>query len=313
MSGRLSRVSKILVFVAGVHGFAADPPKPIPGIGPTGPIKKLHGGFKFVEGPAADKSGTVFFTDIPAERILKVDPMGNLSVFREHTRLVNGTMWSATGELVGCQQKSGKLVAFSADGKSERVLATGFNGIRFNAPNDLVIDKAGGVYMTDPNYGAPKPLPQGKTSVYYISAKGEVTRIVEQLPNPNGIILSPEERTLYVIPTDQADMMAYSISEPGKIYGGRVFCRIVQPNTGPQNTGGDGLTIDTKGNLYVTTRLGIQIFDQAGKHLGTIAVPEQPANCTFGGPDFKTLYITARTSLYVVPMEAVGHRFAQGK
>lgn len=289
--------------------IVADDAKPIPGIGPVGPVKRLHGGFKFVEGPAANAAGVVYFTDIPADRILKVDAMGNLSVVRENTQHTNGLMFNAGGELLGCQQRTGKLVAWSSDGKGERTLAAGFGGQRFNAPNDLVIDKSGGVYMTDPNYGSPRPLPQGATSVYYIAAGGTVSRVVDSLPNPNGVILSPDEKTLYVVPTDQAAMMAYPVLAPGKLGPGRVLCTLRQPAGGPQNTGGDGLTIDTKGNLYITSRLGIQVVDPAGKILGVIATPEQPANCTFGGPDFKTLYITARTSLYAAPMEAVGHRF----
>lgn len=287
----------------------ADDAKTIPGIGPTAPAARLHGGFKFVEGPAANAAGVVYFTDIPANRILKVDPMGNLSVFRDNTQHTNGLMWNGKGELLGCQQRSGKLVAYSADGKTDRVVADGFNKIRFNAPNDLVVDRAGGVYMTDPNYGAPRPLPQGGRGVYYIAADGTVSRLVDELPNPNGVILAPDEKTLYVIPTDQADMMAYPVAAPGKIGAGRVFCKLKQPGQGPQNTGGDGLTVDVQGNLYITSRLGIQVVDPAGKLLGIIPVPEQPANCTFGGPDFKTLYITARTSLYAAPMLATGHRF----
>jgi gluconolactonase len=292
--------------------FAADEePKPIPGIGPKGKITKLHTGFKFTEGPAADKQGNVFFSDIPNERIHKVDGKGQLSVFREKSNRANGLKVNAKGEIVACEM-AGRVVAISPDGAAARVLADKHDGKPFNAPNDLVIDKTGGVYFTDPSFGAPKPLPQGKTAVYYIAPDAKVTRLIDDLTQPNGVILSPDEKTLYVIPTGPAEMMAYAVESPGKIGKGKVFCTL-QGKDGKPGTGGDGCTIDTKGNLYITSSIGVQVFDPNGKFLGAIAFPEQPANVTFGGADMKTLYVTARTSLYTVPMEATGHVFPAGE
>jgi gluconolactonase len=290
---------------------AGDDAKPIAGIGPTGKIVKLHTGFKFTEGPAADKDGSVYFSDIPSERIHKVDKAGKLSTFREKSNRANGLMVNAKGEVVACEM-AGRVVAISPDGKNVRVLADKYDGKQFNAPNDLVLDKVGGVYFTDPSFGAPMPLPQGKTGVYYIAADGKVTRIIDDLKQPNGVKLSPDEQTLYVIPTGPAEMMAYPIEGPGKIGKGRVFCTL-QGKDGKKGDGGDGCTIDTKGNLYVTSSIGIQVFDPTGKFLGSIAFPEQPANVTFGGTDMKTLYVTARSSLYTAPMEAAGHVFPAGK
>ncbi len=219
-------------------------------------------------------------------------------------------MFNAQGELVSCEM-DGQVVAVSADGKQVRPVAAMYEGKRFNAPNDLVIDRSGGVYFTDPHFGAPNPLPQGVTAVYY-TAKGEVKRLVDDLKAPNGVILSTDEKTLYVVPSMQEEVMAYPVESPGKLGEGTVLCRLKQA-AGQQGHGGDGLTIDTKGNLYITSALGLQVFDREGKHLGNIEVPEQPANVTFGGPEFTTLYITARTSLYRADMEATGHRFARGE
>jgi gluconolactonase len=143
-----------------------------------------------------------------------------------------------------------------------------------------------------------------------VSPEGKVTRLIDDLPNPTGVILSPDERTLYVIPSGQAEMMAYPVEAPGKLGAGKVFCTLQQPE-GRRGTGGDGLTVDVKGNLYITSQLGLQVFDPSGKLLGIIPVPEVPANVTFGGPERKTLYVTARTSLYTVPMEVAGHAFAR--
>jgi gluconolactonase len=290
---------------------AADAPA-IVGIGPAGPVQKLHTGFAFVEGPAADRAGNLYFSDIP-EKIMKLDAGGKLSVFREKSNNANGLMVNAKGEIVACEMGSGQIAAYSPDGRERRVLAAEYQGKRFNAPNDLVIDKQGGVYFTDPHFRAPMPLPQTVRSVYYLSADGKVSRLFEKdLPAPNGVILSPDEKTLYVIPSQSAEMMAYPVQSPGRVGEGRVYCKLKQ-RTGQTNGGGDGLTIDTKGNLYITSALGVQVFDPAGKHLGTIEFPEQPSNCDFGGADMKTLFVTARTSLYAVKMEAQGHVFAAAK
>ncbi len=289
--------------------IAAEPP--IPGIGPAGEIVKLHGGFQFTEGPAADAEGNVFFSDIPNSRINKIDTAGKLSVFREPSNHTNGTMFNAAGELVCCEM-DGRISAVSRDGKTVRPLADGYQGKRFNAPNDLVIDRTGGVYFTDPHFRAPEPLPQGVTAVYYIAPDGKVSRLIDDLKAPNGVILSPDEKTLYVIPSLQEEMMAYAVEAPGKLGKGRVFCRLKQAE-GKSGAGGDGLTVDAKGNLYITSGLGLQVFSPDGKALGIIAFPEQPANVTFGGKDRKTLYVTARTSVYTVAMEAVGHVFPAGK
>jgi gluconolactonase len=286
-----------------------QPAEAIPGIGPVGKIKQLHTGFAFTEGPAADRKGNVYFSDIPNQKIYKVDLKDKLVLFRDKTNRANGLKVNAAGEIVACEM-AGQVVAYGLDGKSRRVLADKYLGKRFNAPNDLVIDKAGGIYFTDPAFGAPRPLPQGKTAVYYRAAGGTVTRLIDDLPNPNGVLMSPDEKTLYVVPSGQADMMAYPITAPGKIGKGRVICTLRQPR-GAKNSGGDGMTVDTKGNLYITSQLGVQVFDPAGKHLGTIRFPEVPANVTFGGADFKTLYVTARKSLYVVRMAATGHQFAR--
>jgi gluconolactonase len=280
----------------------------IPNIGPTGKVVRLHTGFGFTEGPAEDREGNVYFTDIPNQRIHKVDTQGRLSTVREMSNHANGLMLNAQGDIVACEM-DGQVAAYSVDGKSRRVLADQYQGKRFNAPNDLVIDRQGGIYFTDPAFSAPKPLPQGKTAVYYRSRDGVVTRLMDALPNPNGVMLSPDEKTLYVIPSGQAEMMSYPIESPGKLGAGKVFCTLKQPER-RKGGGGDGLAVDTQGNLYITSALGLQVFDPSGKLLGIIKIPEQPANVTFGGPGLKTLYVTARTSLYTVPMQATGHRFA---
>ncbi len=298
-------------FLVGVASAQDVANTPIAGLGPTGPVVKVQGGYKFLEGPAADGAGNLVFTDIPNQNIHKLGADGQISVFRAGSNRTNGTMFNAAGELLGCEM-AGRVVAMNAKGEVVRVITESHDGKPYNAPNDLVIDAQGGVYFTDPHFSAPTPLPQGKTAVYYVAADGKVTRLVDDLQAPNGVILSPDEKTLYVIPSGQAEMMAYDVTSPGKLGPGRVFCTLKQKE-GQSGKGGDGLTVDVKGNLYITSGLGLQVFDPSGKLLGIIALPEQPANCTFGGPENKTLYATCRTSLYSVPMEIAGHVFAKGK
>jgi len=291
-----------------LSAIAQDKPADaIAGIGPTAAPKKVHGDFKFTEGPISDPDGNVYFSDIPNEKINKIAADGKLSVFREKSNSANGLMINAKGEIVACEM-AGAIVAISPDGKDRRVITDKYEDKRYNAPNDLVIDKSGGIYFTDPSFRAPTPLPQGKTCVYYVTADGKVTRLIDDLPNPNGVRLSPDEKTLYVFPTGQKQMMSYPVEGPGKIGKGKVFCELEQAKSGG-NAGGDGGTIDSKGNVYIAAGTGLQVFDPSGKLLGTIKFPEQPSNATFGGKDMKTLYVTARTSVYSCPMEVVGHRY----
>ncbi|MFO0904988.1 MAG: SMP-30/gluconolactonase/LRE family protein [Pirellulales bacterium] len=286
---------------------AADPPAKIPGLGPVGEVKKVVGGLQFTEGPAADGQGNLYFSDIPADRIYKVDAQGASSVFLEPSHHTNGLMINARGNLVACEM-DGRIVEIDVKTKEVKSLADQYEGKRFNAPNDLVLDKAGGVYFTDPHFRAPMPLPQGKPAFYYRAADGKVARLADNLAAPNGAILSPDEKTLYVIPSLQKQMFAYPVTAPGKLGEPRVFCELKQKDPAG-NGGGDGLTVDVKGNLYITSALGLQVYNPAGELLGIIEFPEQPANATFGGPGNKTLYVTARTSLYSVEMEVAGHVF----
>lgn len=285
-------------------GYSADR---IEGIGPVGDVQRLHTGFAFTEGPAADDQGNLYFTDIPNNRIHKRSAAGQLSVFAEPSGHCNGLM--VAGNILLACEMDGRLKQFSLKDAQETALAEKYDDKRFNAPNDLVVDQSGGIYFTDPRFRAPDPWPQGKEAVYYRAVDGKVTRLIEDRTAPNGVILSPDEKTLYVIPSLEKAMWAYPVEGPGKIGPGRVFCELKQ-GPGQTSSGGDGLTIDTRGNLYITSSLGLQIFSPDGKALGIIAFPEQPANVTFGGQSMKTLYVTARTSLYSVETEATGHVFS---
>lgn len=281
----------------------------IPGIGPVGKPVKLFTDFKFTEGPAFDLKGNLYFTDIPDNKIYKVDPKGELSVFLEPSNHCNGLMLDGGNNLLACEM-DGRLVSIDLKSKEVTPLTSEYKGNRYNAPNDLVVDRTGGVYFTDPHFRAPEPLPQEKVAVYYRAADGKVTRLADDLKAPNGVILSPDEKTLYVIPSMQKEMWAYPVTSPGKLGKGRVLCSLKQaPGYKEPGRGGDGLTIDTNGNLYITSGLGLQVVSPEGELLGIIEVPEVPANVTFGGKDNSSLFITARKSLYRIDTKAKGHRF----
>jgi gluconolactonase len=303
----MKKLILVLVVITFPLLCAAKEKPNIPGIGPVSAVKKVQGDFLFTEGPAADMEGNLYFSDVSGNTIYKMDKDREISVFLEPSGHANGLMFENKDKLLACQM-DGQVISIKIKTKKITVLTDKYNGTRYNAPNDLVVDKTGGVYFTDPLFRAPQPLPQGKEAVYYRSADDKVTKLIDNLKAPNGIILSPDEKTLYVIPTMQKDMWVYPVASPGILGEGRVFCELSQ-SKGKDNSGGDGVTIDVMGNLYIATELGMQIFNPEGKLLGIIKFPEQPANATFGGPDMKTLYVTARTSLYSVEMEIKGHSF----
>jgi len=272
----------------------------IPGIGPVGEVRQVATGFRFTEGPAADASGNLYFTDVPRSLILELDLAGTVTTFRTDTERMNGLMVDGKGRLFACQGGAGKVVVIdpSRSDAGWTVLASGFEDVRFNAPNDLVLDGRGGVYFTDPLF-ARQPLPQKTEGVYYIAPDGKVTRVLGDRRKPNGVSLSPDGKTLYVLHSAPEGLTAFPVEAPGKVGKPKALGRVGR---------GDGMTLDEKGNLYLTqpSEKCVLVLSPAGKTLGRIAFPQSPSNCTFGGKDRRTLFVTARTSLYAVPMAVRG-------
>jgi len=271
---------------------------------PTGAVvEKVAGGYQFTEGPTADQDGDVYFSDIPNNRILRFDPATDkVRVLIQPSGRANGLMFDRRNRLVACQgaAEGGKrrLIRYDHDG-GETVLADRYENKKLNSPNDLVIDRRGGIYFTDPRYGNRDDMEMTVEAVYYSDRDGTLIRVIDDLERPNGIILSPGGDTLYVADQAGRTIYAYDVNTDGTVANKRPF---VTPAPG----GADGMTVDDRGRLYAATSAGIEIWNRRGRPVATLKVPEQPSNCAFGGHDRQTLYITARTSLYRIKLNATG-------
>ena len=282
-----------LIIAVGADGQA------IPGVGPAGDIREAASGLVFTEGPVAGPDGSLYFSDPPRQMIYQLLADGTRQTILQRSRLCNGLAVNAEGKIIACQGGLGKIVSIDPSTANLTVVAETYQGTRFNQPNDLVLDKVGGLYFTDPVYGLPN-MPQKTMGLYYVDSKGNAKRLAEGLDLPNGIGLSPDGKTLYVVTMGAKEVMAFTIGSPGKVSNGRTFCMT--------QTGGDGMTVDGKGNVYVTQPdlSAIDVFDPAGEKLGRLTLPGKPANCAFGGKDGKTLFVTARRVILAIPMEVSG-------
>ncbi len=254
-------------------------------------VEKIAGGFQFTEGPVWSTSGYLLFSDIPASKILKWEPGKDVEVYRADTHNTNGNMFDSHGRLYSCEGGARRVVRAARHGKIE-VLAEKFQGKVLNSPNDVVVRRDGHVYFSDPAWGERYATHELPWSVYHITPKGEIELVAASKGRPNGLAFSPDGKILYVDNSDEKTVKAYDVDASGKTSNERV---IVSGIDGVP----DGMRVDVKGNLYVTANQ-VEIYSPEGKHLGSIPVPEVPANCAFGGPDLQTLYITARTSVYQV-------------
>ncbi len=274
-------------------------------VAPGAKLVKLAGDFKFTEGPTADKEGNVFFTDQPNNRIMKWSVDGKLSTFLQPAGRANGMFFDALGNLIACADEKAELWSITPDGK-HTVLAHEYEGKIINSSNDVWVRPDQGLYFTDPFYKREwwdydKP-PQGTEQVYFLSAdRKTLKRVTTDLAQPNGIIGTPDGKTLFVADIKAGKTYAYDIQPDGTLTNKRLRCEL----------GSDGMTLDVEGNLYLTGR-GVTVFDKTGKKITNIPVPESwTANVSFGGKDHKTLFITASKGLYSMEMKNRGANAAK--
>jgi gluconolactonase len=255
--------------------------------------------------------GSVIFTETNASRITKIDKDNNTSTYLENTNGSNGLAFDTKGRLISVQTTAGQTkIGVLAPKGSEAVLADSFEGKPFGRPNDLVVDKKGGVYFTEPgpNAAPGAPPPPLTPAVYYVPPGGRAMRIAEGIERPNGIMLSRDEKTLFVNNTSGEYLLAFDIQPDGTVKNRRNFAKyqsVTKTDTGV-TSGADGLAIDNDGRLYVATAGGVEVFNGDGQHLGTIPVSRAPQNIAFAGPNKKTLYIVGRGAAYKVQLLAQG-------
>jgi gluconolactonase len=284
-----------------------------PGMTPT----KLVTGFVFTESPLYDGAGGVYFEDMHPSGQVATNPShivrydistGVATVVDSSSGGANGLYYNANEQVVSADRERRQISLRSAGNISvvQQALVTAYNGTPFNGPNDLVIDSTGGIYFTDPDYEGRHSLPD---ATYYLSASGALTRILTGFNRPNGVILSPDQKTFYLAVEGEKRIMAYDVTAPGVLTNQRQFARDdVNANgqTIPGITNGpDGLTIDPAGNVYSAVQNAVWAWNPAGQQLFELAFPEDPTNLDFGGADGKTLFVTAGTSLYSVQLNIV--------
>lgn len=296
----MSRFSTaILLLVIGFSGVCQENQNKVQLIAADAKVTKAGGGYKFTEGPSVAPDGRVFFTDQPNDKIDVWHEDGTITTFMQPCDRSNGTYFNKKGELVACADLHNRLVAFTMD-KQMRTLAENYNGKPLNAPNDLWIAPDGGIYFSDPYYHREywetgrKEL-QDKRGVYFLNLEGKVIRVIDDYKQPNGLIGTPDGKTLYVSDINDGKIWKYTINADGTLSNKTFFA--------PE--GSDGMTIDNQGNVYLTNKV-VSVFSPEGKNIARIEIPEQPSNVCFGGKKRNVLFITARTSVYTLKMKVKG-------
>jgi gluconolactonase len=266
-----------------------------------GDVTRLATGFQFVEGPVWHPDGHWLFSDIPANRIHKISPNGALETYREPSGNSNGLTFAPDGRLVACEHGNRRVSQSTAPDAAE-VLVESFKGKRLNSPNDVVVHSSGATYFTDPPYGIqPDEQEQPCNGVYRVAPDGAMALLVDDFERPNGLGFSPDEKTLYIDDSHHQHIRAFDVTADGTLENGRLFCDLASDSDGVP----DGLKIDQEGNVYATNALGVWVHAPDGEFLGLIETPEVPANCAWG-EDGRTLFLTARTSVYTVRMKVPG-------
>jgi len=262
---------------------------------------KISGEFQFTEGPASDSKGNVFFTDQPNNRIMKYNTDGVLTTWMQPSGRSNGLCFDADDNLWSCADEKNELWIIDQNQKIE-VLLDSYNGGKLNGPNDIWVAPNGGAYFTDPFYKRRwwnrDTTQQNGQCVYYLPPdKSKLIRIIDDLKQPNGIIGSSDGKSLYVADIGDDKTFVFDILNNGEVSSKRLFCE----------KGSDGMTLDDRGNLYLTHKGGVFVFNPKGEQVTIIEVNEPwTANVCFGGKDMSTLFITAQTGFYSIKMNVKG-------
>ena len=274
--------------------------------------ERLATGFQFTEGPLWHPDGYLLFVDIRTSRIFRLEPGGEPELFREDSGESNGMTFDSQGRLVVCEMINQQVTRREDDG-SYTVLANSWNGQRLNRPNDVVGRSDGSLYFTNPGRERldPSQVDMQFNSVHRVKPDGTVDMVAPGIEYPNGIAFSPDESVMYVANTRPGQyILAFDIDDSGDVCGVRHFADM--PSETATNGVPDGMKVDVEGRVYCTGPDGCWVFDPSGELIGIIRLPEYPANCGWGGPDNRTMFFTANTSVYSLRMTTPGTRIPTG-
>jgi gluconolactonase len=280
---------------------------------PGATVTRRAMGFGFTEGPLFDANvgaaGSILFTDLNRSDIVRFDiAAGTTAIVDPNSGAANGMFFDAGGHLVSADRDRRQVSRRATSNLTmvETALATQWNGLPFNGPNDLVIDAAGGIYVSDPDYENRRSVPE---AIYYINPAGVLSRQLTGFSRPNGVILSPDGGTFYLAAEAQKQIFAFDVAADGSLSNQRLFARTDVNASGGTlpgiNNGPDGLTVDAAGNVYAAVQNAVFAWNPAGQRLFSLNVPQDPTNVELGGRNGKTLYITAATSLYSVALNVL--------
>ena len=280
-------------------------------VGDAPQIERLATGFLFTEGPlwhAQDEY--LLFSDMPGDHLRKWSRQGGVTSFRKPCAQSNGLAWDRQGRLIVCEHATSRLTRTKLDGSST-VLASHYDGKELNSPNDVVVKSDGGIYFTDPTYGRaeyygkPRPTQLDFRGVYRAEPDGNrLTLLADDFRQPNGLCLSLDEKRLFVNDTERQHIRVFDVKPDGTLANGRVWAQTTGAGAGAP----DGMKMDSEGNVYCCGPGGIHVFDPRANCLGVIGMPEHTANFCFGESDFRTLFVTASTSIYKLRVKVAGTR-----
>ncbi len=305
-------------------------PLPVQLLAPEARIQ-IAAGACFLEGPAVDEAGSVYFSDIAGNRILKLDPQGQLTTFRADSGRTNGNTFDALGRLISCEGAENgpggrrRLVRTDLATGAVEVLTERYEGKRYNSPNDVVVDVLGRIWFTDPLYAPDRSIMEHEhEAVYRLDVDGQVQRVITQpaIERPNGLAITPDAKTLYLIDSNSSrpgaarKIWAFNINKEGQATGQRLLFDF------GRGRGGDGMRLDSQGNLWVAAGIsaprtpnetadvptGVYVISPQGELLGRIPISEDViTNLAFGGPDKRTLYVTAGKTLFKIATAVSGY------
>jgi sugar lactone lactonase YvrE len=287
-------------------------------IDPQVQVHKIATGFTFTEGPVwHSHDRRLIFSDVPNDTLYVWTEAKGQEVFRKPSGQGNGNTFDRQGRLITCEHVNRRVSRTAPDGRVE-TLASHYDGKRLNSPNDVICASNGDVYFTDPPYGLRQPDGSFKgqelpfCGVFrWSAATGQLTLLIDDFVRPNGLALTAQETQLLICDTERHHVRAFDLGADGTLHRGRVCADLTE---GEVKGRADGMKLDMEGNLYVAgnTQEGVWVFNPEGKLIGFIGVGELAANLAWGGDDWRTLYITARTSVYRVPMKVAGQPVVVG-